>query len=40
MEYSEFIDLFGLPIIGVLVFLFGVLVGLNLSTYSNKSDSD
>ena len=40
MEHSQFIEDFGLPIIGILIFVFGILIGLNLSTYFNKSDSE
>ena len=36
MEHSQFVEDFGLPIIGLLLFVFGVVVGLNLSTYLEK----
>lgn len=39
MEHSQFIEDFGLPIIGILIFVSGIVIGLNLSTYFNKDDS-
>lgn len=30
MEHSQFIEDFGLPIIGILIFAFGIVAGLNL----------
>lgn len=30
MEHSQFIEYFGLPILGILIFAFGVVVGLIL----------
>ena len=36
MEHSQFIEDFGLPIIGVLIFVFGILIGLFLSSRIDK----
>lgn len=40
MEHSQFIEDWGLPIIGVLIFLAGIVIGLNLSVYLTKNDDD
>lgn len=36
MEHSQFIESFGLPIIGMLIFLFGIVVGLNFGNRHNE----
>ena len=33
MEHSQFVEDFGLPIIGILIFISGVVIGLNLGQY-------
>lgn len=38
MEHSEFVECYGLPIIIVLVFIAGIVIGLNLSYYINKKE--
>lgn len=38
MEHSQFIEDFGLPIIGLFLFIIGVLAGLNLSVYLDQKN--
>ncbi len=41
MEHSQFIEDWGLPIIGILIFISGIAIGLALSSYiSPKNDDD
>lgn len=39
MEHSQFIEDFGLPIIGLYLFIIGILAGLNLSVYLDRKDN-